>query len=489
MKRLWKMVPPCLSDVLGFQEVLSHTDGLGVVDDASNYKPLNRGKGGKPGGFDGRREGGWQGQRGGENGGWHSGNWGEKPGMQRDEVAGGGFDGRREGGWHGQRGEGGFDGRREGGWHGQHGEGGEGSWHGQHGEGGWHGQRGEGGFSGRKGRRGFGGSSIRVVSSEIQEADIVTGTEAKVMEAFERGNEQFQPKFALLTVAPCASMINTDLNEVAEKIQAEYGVPAGAVALDGQKDYLYGVSLTLEALGKLLLEKAETIPGTVNLLGCNSIDWPESAVQETESWLTNAGFKVLTKWGAQETAENLKRAAAASVNLVVNISGLRLARYMEQEFQIPYVVGAPFGTKQCERLLEQLKNGRADADAQALEENPEALVIGEQLQADAIRAALLEKGWKNVHVCGFFEMDKQIMRPGDRKLVSEDELSETLESGSLKAVFGSKDCQFAAGRSLPWVSLPSPGTQGSAETTTPFSMVGEALDRWLDGALKQIDIH
>lgn len=486
MKRLWKTVPPCLSDVLGFQEVLSRTDGLGVVDDASNYKPLNRGRGGKPGGgFGGHGEGGWQGQRGeggwqgqrgeggwhgqrgeggwhgqrgGENGGWRSGDWGGKPGMQRDEAAGGGFAGRREGGFGG------------------------------HGEGGY-GGRGEGGFGGRKGRRGFGGSSIRVVSSEIQEADIVTGTEAKVMEAFERGNEQFQPKFALLTVAPCASMINTDLNEVAEKIQAEYGVPAAAVALDGQRDYLYGISLTLEAMGKLLLEKAETVPGTVNLLGCNGIEWPESAVQETESWLANAGFQVLTKWGAQETAENLKRASSASVNLVVNISGLRLARYMEEEFQIPYVVGAPFGAKQCDRLLEQLRNGRADADAQASEESPEALVIGEQLQAEAIRAALLERGWKNVRVCGFFEMDKQIMRPGDKKLISEDDLGAELENGALRAVFGSSDYRLAAGRSLPWVSLPSPGTQGSAETQAPFSMVGEALDRWLDGALRQTDIH
>ena len=41
MKRLWKYIPPCLSDVLGFQAVMNETDGLGIIDDPGSYKPLN----------------------------------------------------------------------------------------------------------------------------------------------------------------------------------------------------------------------------------------------------------------------------------------------------------------------------------------------------------------------------------------------------------------------------------------------------------------
>ena len=41
-------------------------------------------------------------------------------------------------------------------------------------------------------------------------------------------------------------------------------------------DIVYGTEKkVLEAMGKLLLEEKETIPGSVNLLGCNPIDWTE----------------------------------------------------------------------------------------------------------------------------------------------------------------------------------------------------------------------
>ncbi len=484
MKRLWKTVPPCLSDVLGFQDVMTHTDGLGVVDDSSNYKSLERGRGGKPGG------------RGGYGGGRP-----EQADPYRDEAksgisgygesrqGNGGWSGKKEGGWSGHggyggqnSGEGGWNGKKEGGWSGHGGYGGQGGQNGS--EGGWSGKKG-GGYGGGRGGRG----DIRVVSSEIQEADVVNGTEGKMMEAFERGKERYQPTFAMLTLAPCSSMINTDLDGVAEKIESQYGIPAKAVALDGQKDYLYGVSCTLEAMGQLLLEKGETIPDSVNILGCNGIDFTESAIQEMETWLNDAGYQVLTKWGAQETAENLKKASCASVNLVVNISGLRLAQYMEKEYQIPYVVGAPFGREQSDKLLEQLKNGTPAEPEQEPEQEPEALIIAEQLTADAIRSALKAKGWKSVRVCSFYEMDKGLMKGGDHKLNGEDELSEELSQQTLKVVFGDVDYQLPEVKSLAWVAMPNNSRVGSSNLTQPFSMVGEALDQWLNEQLSAVSLQ
>ena len=417
MKRLWKYVPPCYSDIQGFQDVIGHTDGLGVIDDSSGYKPLGFGRGGRPGGH---------------------------PGGGRGRPDGG--EGRPVGRPFGGGGNPMFRGGKP------------------------------GGGRGRGGGHRFEG--VRVVTSDIQETDAVNGTEGKLLAAFEENREHFAPAFALLTCAPCASMINTDLGDVAGRIQARYGIPAAAVALDGQKDYLYGISLTLEVMGMLLLEQKETLPSTVNLLGCNTIDWPESAVKEAEGWLSAAGYKVLTKWGAQETAENLKNAAAASVNLVVNISGLRLAKYMEREFGIPYVVGAPFGEKPCAALLERLKGGSAPGTENG--EDAEVLILGEQLTAGAIRAALLEKGYRGVRVCSFFEMDKALMCPGDKKLVSEDELAEVLTSDSLNLVIGDVDYKLPAGKSVKWVPMPNPANNAPSAPMAPVSLVNGALDRWLD---------
>jgi len=388
MKRLWKYVPPCLSDILGVQALMNNTEGIAIVDDASSYKPLRYTQGGV---------------------------------------------GRPEN------------------------------------------RRGPGGK-----QNGYFGSQ-RMVSSEVREADVITGTAEKVWKAVDVGMEAFRPSFVLLTTAPCASMIATDHAGAVDRIREEYQIPAAIVDLDGQKDFLYGISMALEAMGKILLEKRETVPGTVNLLGCHSVDWTEEMVRETEGWLAANGWKVISRWGSRETAENLKSAAAAAANLVVDVSGLRLARLMEQEFGIPYVVGAPFGASQCVRLLEEMCSGKRVPLPEGGGEETEALVIGEQVAADAIRRGLEARGFSGVRVCSFFEMDKTWMRPGDKKLVSEDELAAELASGKLRVVFG--DVDYRMGAQVKWVPLPNQGNLAPSSLLPPFSMTDGAMDRWLDDVL------
>lgn len=395
MKRLWKMIPPCFSDVLGFEAVVNDTSGLGIVDDSSRYKPLkmngNRG-GGRPRG-DFRRKGGPDGHR--------------LPGLP----------------------------------------------------------------------------GVRVVNSDIRNADIIHGTQQKVLDTFDESVSQYEPDFVLLAYAPSSSMIGSDLDAAAEIIGGQSGLPSTCVDLHGDKDYLYGVSCTLEAMGKLLLTKRDTISNTVNLLGCNTLDWANETLSAVEEMLTSAGYTVLSRWGMKDTTENLKRASAASVNLAVTAAGFRLARYMEAEFGIPCVAGAPFGADQWDALLDQLRGAAKPAELPACEA-PEVLVIGEQLTADAIRRALLRRGWQNIQVLSFYDMEKSFMQPGDQKLSSEDDLIKKMQQPSVRLVIGDPDCKAVSPRDIPWIELPNGASMSPANPVPNFNMAGEALDRWLDGVLQ-----
>lgn len=398
MKRLWKTIPPCFSDVLGFEAVINETGGLGIVDDSSRYKPLKMDRNGHP----------------------------------------------------------------------HHGHGGPG---------------GRPGGPGRGGPGGHGIPGVRVIDSEIRNADIIHGTQRKVLDAYDGGADAYHPDFVLLTYAPSASMIGSDLDAAAEEIGGRSGLPAACVNLHGDKDYLYGVSCTLEAMGRLLLTRRETVPNTVNLLGCNTLDWDKETLAAADALLLEAGFKVLSHWGMKETTENLRQAAAASVNLVVTAAGFRLARYMESEFGIPYVAGAPFGAAQWEDLLDQLRHGARPAEPTACAE-PEVLVIGEQLTACAIRQALLRRGLNNIQVLSFYEMDKAWMQPGDQKLSGEDELTRKAQQPSVRLVLGDPDFQAAAGREVPWIGLPNGASQSPVHPIPNFNMAGAALDAWLDSVLR-----
>ncbi len=388
MKRLWKVVPPCLSDVQGVQAVLNAADGFGIVDDPSRYKPIGLGRGGHPGGG-----------RGG----------------------------------HGER----------------------------------------GGFMGQ-----------RTANSDIREADVITGTSKKVLAAADAVRAEYAPAFLLLCHAPGAAMIGSDLAADAEEIAAR-GTPAAYVEADGSRDWVYGAGAAMAAMGRLLLRPMETVPGTVNLLGCTEIDWPADAVAAAEAWLEGLGWRVLTRWGAPDRAENLARAAAAEVNLVVGAAGLPLAKYMEAALGLPYVAGAPLGKERCAALTAALKARSPLTAGAGTEDGARVLILGEQLFADALREVLEARGHTAVRVLSFYETDRTLLRPGDAKLAGEDELRAQLAAPGVELLLADPDCFPLAPASLRRIALPNPGSMSVFENIPAADLVGEKLDRWLDEALKE----
>lgn len=403
MKRLWKTIPPCLSDTIGFESVINVTEGLGIIDDPSTYKPLRFKEGNQNPTFHDR----------------------------------GGFDPNAS-----------FAHKRQGHAHDHH------------------------------------RVNIRTLNSEIRNEDIIHGTEAKVLKTFEQGNELFHPDFVLLSHAPSSSMIGSDLDYCAEKITEISRIPAANVNLDGDKDYLTGISSTLKTMGKLLLKKEEPIPNTVNLLGCNVIDFSDEMIQSLENELTEAGFHVLSRWGSKETTANLKQASSASVNLVVNVSGLALARFMEQEFNIPYLICAPFGQKQMEYIVRSLQGQSAAAEEKpSSEKDLSILIIAEQLLANALRESLHSRGFTQIRTASFYDMDKVLMTDKDKKLNSEDDLAQLLAQNQIQAVFGDPDFKYVSEQAPTWIDLPNYGNQSPIDAPMRFDMTGKKLDEWLDKEL------
>lgn len=377
MKRLWKIVAPCLSDIAGFQEVMNRTGGLGIVDDASHYKPLKRGQ------------------------------------------------------------------RRH------------------------------------KGREKY-SQEMRVISSELEEIDIIQGSEGKLHKAAQQAIPFFQPPFILLAMAPCASMINPDLETVAQTLAEQYQIPAGVCPLDGQKDYFHGVREATTALGKLLLQPQATRPQTLNLLGLDSLNWSHEMIEDLKHWAKQAGYEVLTCWSTDDVSQ-LQMASAAALNLVVSVTGLDLAQYMEETFQIPYLVGIPLGQAEQTRLQAALQGQIAQPIYP--QGSGRALIIGEQVMANALRLNLWQRGYQEVIVASLFDMDKASMQPGDLKLNGEDDIKQLLDQQPWDLLIAEPDIQQmseAAGIALPNAYRLSPSM-----VVEPFAMIGTCTDHWLDQELKE----
>lgn len=327
----------------------------------------------------------------------------------------------------------------------------------------------------------------RMVCSWIRMEDIIGGTKAKLMETFRKSCRDLDPSFVLLSNAPVSSMIGTDLEDVADTITAESGIPAASIDLTGHKYYDHGLSKTMLTLARLLVEPAgEKVPHSVNLIGGNAIDWSAQTLRDIRSWITKRGFQIVSQWGGTERTVNLKQAARAELNLVLTVSGLATAKWMEREFGIPYIAAAPFGTDWCARL----RCAMCYPDQKDVLELPEdtgtphILILGEQLTSNAIRNTL-QHAYKmgGTHTATFFTFEKSLARPGDRRLKSEDDLKQLLHSGTYDLVIGDRDLSVLAPDGIRWIDLPHGAIRVDYEGEGFPSLIYSNLNYWLDSVL------
>lgn len=320
----------------------------------------------------------------------------------------------------------------------------------------------------------YGGSHL--VTSRIRMSDVIGGTKDQLLKTFRDNAGRYNPAFVLVGNAPVALMIGTDLEDVTSAITAESGIPAAAVELGGHKYYDSGISSTLLALAKLLVQPSEEkIPGGINLLGGNAIDFAQRNVQGIRQWAKDNGFTVLSQWGGPERTENLKRAGMAQINLVTAACGLAAAKWMKQELGIPYIAAAPFGGSWSAQVADALRQGVQPANLPGTQP-AKVLIIGEQLTSNAIRTTLEQDfGVTGVQVATFFTLDKSLAAPGDRKIKGEEALKALLTEGGYDLVLADPDLNVFP-QSPRWVPLPHGAVGFDGQIP---ALVGAELNRWL----------
>lgn len=345
------------------------------------------------------------------------------------------------------------------------------------------GHEGHGGRGGREGGRPHGGKqrvSGRTVVSGASSEDVVTGTRSRLLEAFQEAKKQLDPKFVLFSAGPCGAMIGTDLEEIAQTVTQDTGLPAAAVNLTGQKPYDIGLSRTLETMAKLLAKPMAPETGTVNLLGGSSLDWSPEDVAQTKAWIESQGLHVLAQPGSKVTASQLETMAKAQINLVTTVSGLAAAKYLQGRFGTPYIAMTPFGNANCKRLLEALDLGR-QPEAGIPEAPAEALIIGEQLTANAIRRELEASGAvKAADVATFYSLDKTLARPHDRRIRGEDDARTLLQSGGYRLILADPLLRCFAPAGCKWVDLRHRAFNTYGEENDAPVLTAGKLNTWLD---------
>ena len=211
-------------------------------------------------------------------------------------------------------------------------------------------------------------------TTDMNEMDIIYGSEEKLYKAILKTYEAVKPK-AIFVYATCVSgLIGEDIESVCKKAEAELNIrviPVNAPGFVGPKnlgnriagevllDYVIGTGEPPENPPRPPFDKGgpSNIPpwekgdegGFINLIGEYNI---AGDLWLVEPVLNAAGIRILSRITGDSTFEEITYAHRAKLNVVVCSRALvNVAKGMERKYGIPYVEVSFFGRTEMSRSL------------------------------------------------------------------------------------------------------------------------------------------
>ncbi|MBR5429316.1 MAG: oxidoreductase, partial [Firmicutes bacterium] len=273
-----------------------------------------------------------------------------------------------------------------------------------------------------------------VFISGLSEMEAIMGDDAKLVNDIVRAAGDLHPAFIAVAGTPIPMMTGIDLPAIAQLAEKRTGIPAFGFDTNGMHSYLAGASQAWLALARRFLP--DSVPRearTVNILGATPLDFSvNGSVDSLRRWLGEQGWQVGATWAMGSTLAELQTSGRAAVNLVISYSGLALARFLQERYGAPYVVGLPLGQAFGQVVQKQLRDAAADGQPRVAytgredTAQAETAVIGESVSAGSLAAALtLEQGLA-VRVLCPLETEDALLNAGDRVAPDEDDLTPEL---------------------------------------------------------------
>ena len=281
------------------------------------------------------------------------------------------------------------------------------------------------------------GSKSPIYCSGLREIDAILGDDEKLIRKMLHAAEDLKPELMALVGSPVPMVIGSDMQGIAEELQARSGIPSLGFDTTGTAYYDKGVVMATIALLKKFTPKAQMILGSVNIVGANPLDFGRGTNLEVlKKIVTDGGYTITASLSMGYDMNALRKAGSAQINLAVSRAGYVIAEYMYKTYGIPYVCGLPVGKEGVSKYLCAIRETAENRECVILkgkacnESEGKLLIIGEQVQSNAVRKALeTEYGESGIVVGCIFGKEDKLSCPQDISLESEKEIGREMNSG------------------------------------------------------------
>ena len=273
-----------------------------------------------------------------------------------------------------------------------------------------------------------------VYISALSEMEAVMGDDRKLVDDIVSVAKELHPGFIAVAGTPIPMVIGTDFEAVAAMIEKESGIPTMGFPTNGMHSYLSGASMAFAGLARrfCLGETEKTGSLSANILGLTPLDFSvNGSAQDIKALLEQNGIEVVSSWAMGSSLEELQRAGAAHVNLVVSHAGLETAKLLKERFGTPYVAGVPVGREFSSRVVQTLRSAaktgeNAVAYPKKARGHFDGVIIGESVMAHSLAAAAALERAKNLRVLCPLEAEKELLGADSLHIHDETDIAECL---------------------------------------------------------------
>jgi len=203
-------------------------------------------------------------------------------------------------------------------------------------------------------------SPPRMVSTCLQEADMVFGGEGRLKEVVLEVYQRHRPNLISIVSACAVEVIGDNIRAIAKELERELGIPILVIESGGFMGggYEKGVrNACRDLIENLVAPPRDRFSDRVNILGEKSmsseVDWN---YKEIKRWLDCLGISVHTRFAKETTLTEIKTMAESRLNLISSYeTGLLVAQILKEKFGQEYLArDFPTGLAETEAWLEEL---------------------------------------------------------------------------------------------------------------------------------------
>lgn len=263
------------------------------------------------------------------------------------------------------------------------------------------------------------GNARPIFSAGLRDMDAILGRDAKLVEKLGKVADKTNADFAAIIGTPVPAVIATDYRALKRMATKRIGIPIVTCDCTGTNLYDEGEEKAYLELARSFTEKRDKVSRRVGVIGATPLNLSDIHADELiRKHYMEEGYDEVCCYGMGDGLESIKNAGSVELNIVISPSGLKMARYIEDKFGVPYRCECPFTSGNVASAKDRLTGLKV-------------LVVHQQFAANSIRDYLSES---DVDVATFFTLNKDMAEDGDVHIDTEKQFIELIENGSYDAV-------------------------------------------------------